>query len=323
MIPLLFVISIIAFGIIRLQPGDFFKACELSLPKSECDAMRERYGMNGPAYLQYLKWLQGIITRGDFGFSPMTNQPVLELLFGQGRLANSLLLIFATTLFSWLLAVPIGIYSATHKYSLGDHGFTFLGFIGLSIPNFFLALILLWLLVAVFQVGKIQIGHNTLCIDVGCFFAKYSDASWSWEKLAHFLWYLWPAVLVIGSANMAMLIRYIRGNLLDVLGEPYIQTARAKGLSERIVTYKHALRNAINPLISILGFWIPAMFEGTLVAAIVLNWPIVERWFWRALAQQEQYVIMTGLLFFSFALLIGNLLADILLAWADPRIRYD
>jgi peptide/nickel transport system permease protein len=122
---------------------------------------------------------------------------------------------------------------------------------------------------------------------------------------------------------MALLIRYVRGNLLDVLGMPYIQTARAKGLKERIVIWKHALRNAINPLISIMGFWIPSMFEGTLVAAIILNWPIMERIYWKALQEQDEYLIMTGLLFFGTALLIGNLIADLLLAWSDPRIRYD
>ncbi len=277
-----------------------------------------------PPWVQYGTWLWGVITRGDFGYSAQWSIDALTALFGQGRLANTLLLVFLTSLFSWLLAIPIGVYSAVRRYSLGDYAFTFFGFLGLSIPNFFLALVLIWFLVTFLNVGQYNLGvsadfffHPGNC--GGSIWGTYKDRS----CFVIFLWVLWPTLLVIGTANMALLIRYMRGNLLDVLGMPYIQTARAKGLKERVVIWKHALRNAINPLISIMGFWIPSMFEGTLVAAIILNWPIVERIYWKALQEQDEYVIMTGLLFFGGSLLIGNLIADLLLAWSDPRIRYD
>jgi len=273
---------------------------------------------------QYEKWVWGIVTRGDLGQTLLyEGQSVLWMLFGQNRLFYSLLLLIVTTLFTWLIAIPIGVYSATHRYTITDHTFTFLGFVGLAIPNFFFALMLLWVLVFTGVIGKVEICGRLAGVSAEVIHLYYHNAPWDKCKILTFLWYLWPAVLIIGTGNMAMLIRYMRGNLLDILGEPYIQTARAKGLRERIVTWKHALRNAINPLISILGFWIPSMFEGTLVAVAVLNWPIVERTFYQALEQQDQYTIMGALLFFGTVLMLGNLLADVLLAWADPRIRYE
>jgi len=372
---MLLLLSIGAFLVIYITPGDAFTLCEFSLNPERCELLRVRYGLaemkiyeagsvvqegdwdigertrrlyedrDGnrrvspgdvrkekikafrprPAWIQYWTWLKGVVTRGDFGESTQWQMNALTALFGQGKLLKTLILIFFTSLFSWLLAIPIGIYSATHRYSVGDNAFTFLGFLGLSIPNFLLALILLWFLVTYLQVGPrwgLAITadfffHAGRCN--GSIFGSYDGKS----CFLIFLWVLWPALLVIGTANMALLIRYMRGNLLDVLNMPYIQTARAKGLTERLVTWKHALRNAINPLISILGFWIPSMFEGTLVAAIILNWPIMERVYWRALIHQDEFVIMTGLLFFGGALLIGNLIADLLLAWSDPRIRYE
>lgn len=345
MFPLLIVISFIAFITVVVRPGDAFTTCDFGAAFSgaNCKTLRARYGFQGPWYEQYARWIKGVLLswevdaqfpfvhwRPDFGMSAQTGQPSLEYLFSGGKLANTLVLILLTSLFAWIIALPMGIYSATHKYSIGDHSFTFLGFLGLSIPNFFLALLVLYILVMVFQVGpKYGLSTTGLCstYPLGAPNAvDYCSIPWwppSWGKLLNYLWHAWPAVLIIGSANIAALLRYTRGNLLDVLGEDYVQTARAKGLSERIVVYKHAFRNAVNPLISIFGFWVPTLFEGTLVAAIVLNLPITENVFWLALQTQDQYIVLTGLIFFSVALLIGNLLADILLAWADPKIRYD
>jgi len=318
MIPALLLVSIIAFGVIKLQPGDFLTKYELSYPQELLQEMRERYGLEAPLWVQYWLWIKGIVTHLDFGYSFATHQSALAALFSGGRLLWSLVIIGATMLTSWLLALPLGIYSAAHRYSLGDYLFNLGGFIGLSIPNFILALLILWLLVVIFQVGpRWGLGVG------GLFDTAYVTAPWSWAKFKDFIWHLWPAVLVIGASNMAAISRYMRGHLLDVLSEPYVQAARAKGLHERIVIWKHAVRNALTPLVSMLGFWIPYMFEGTLVAAVVLQLPIVEQSYWQALLQEDQYVAMTGLLFFSFILMLGNLLADLLLLWADPRIRLE
>jgi peptide/nickel transport system permease protein len=215
------------------------------------------------------------------------------------------------------LAIPIGVYSAIRQYSLGDYTITFFGFLGLAIPNFFLGLLVLWFLVAVVNVGQHGLGVG------GLFDLQYIDAPWSWAKFVNFMWHYWPIVLVIGTANMASLIRYMRGQLLDTLGQQYVLTARAKGLHERAVIWKHAVRNAINPLVTMLGMSLPALFSGAFVTAIIFSVPSVELAFWNALQRQDEYVVLSGLVFFAFLLLVGNLLADLLLAWVDPRIRYD
>jgi len=318
MIPVLFLVSIVAFGVIKLEPGDFLTKFELSYPQEMLQEMRAHYGLDASLPVQYWRWIKGIITKLDFGYSFATRQPALSALFSGGRLIWTLVITGTTMLASWLLALPLGIYSATHRYSPGDYFFNLLGFLGLSIPNFILALLLLWLLVVVLQVGP----HWGLGVG-GLFDTAYVTAPWSWAKFKDLIWHLWPAVLVIGASNMAAISRYMRGQLLDVLSQPYIQTARAKGLHERKVIYKHGVRNAIAPLVSMLGFWLPYMFEGALVAAVVLQLPIVEQSYWQALLQEDQYVAMSGLLFFSFILMLGNLLADLLLLWADPRIRLE
>lgn len=317
MVPALFLVSIIAFAVIKLQPGDFLTKYELSYPQEMLQEMRERYGLDASLPVQYWRWITGIVTRLDFGYSFATRQSALQALFSGGRLLWTLVITAITMVCSWLIALPLGIYSANRRYSLGDHLLNLGSFIGLSIPNFILALILLWVLVVVFQVGpRYGLGVG------GLFDSAYVTAAWSWARLKNLLWHLWPAVLVIGASNMAAISRYMRGHLLDVLSDPYIQTARAKGVHEGKVVYKHGVRNAITPLLSMLGFWIPQMFEGTLVAAVVLQLPIVEQGYWQALLQEDQYVAMTGLLFFSAVLMLGNLLSDLLLLWVDPRIRF-
>lgn len=188
-------------------------------------------------------------------------------------------------LLTWLVSIPLGIYSATHQYKVSDHTLTFFGFLGLSIPNFFFALVVLWMLVAVFHVGP-DLGVG------GLFSNKYIEAPWSWNKFLNLLWHLWPVWLVVGTSGMAGLMRYMRGSLLDTLRLPYVQTARAKGLSERVVIYKHAVRNAINPLITMLGMSLPNLLSGTLVTAIIFNLPTVERAYWQSLNAQDQYVTM-------------------------------
>jgi peptide/nickel transport system permease protein len=317
MIPLLIIISLISFAILQLMPGDYLTRSRLNpdITQETFDEMAHRYGLDKPFIVQWWIWFTRIIRYGDFGTSFETRQPVFFTLFMGGRLFWTLIISASTMLLTWLISIPLGIYSATHQYKVSDHTLTFFGFLGLSIPNFFFALVVLWMLVAVFHVGP-DLGVG------GLFSNKYIEAPWSWGKFLNLLWHLWPVWLVVGTSGMAGLMRYMRGSLLDTLGLPYVQTARAKGLSEHVVIYKHAVRNAINPLITMLGMSLPGLLSGTLVTAIIFNLPTVERAYWQSLNAQDQYVTMGGLVFFSFLLLVGNLLADIMLAWVDPRIRY-
>jgi peptide/nickel transport system permease protein len=319
MLPLLLVISLVSFAIIWLMPGDYITQFRLNpdVTQETYNAMAARYGLDKPFVLQYWCWLKGIVTRADFGISFETKRPVFYTLFMGGRLMWTLVIATSTLFLTYLFAIPLGIYSATHQYKISDHTFTFFGFLGLSIPNFFFALVILWVLVALFHVGEHGLGIGGLLDN------RFINAPLSFAKVGNLLWHLWPAWLVIGTSGMAGLLRYMRASLLDTLSLQYIQTARAKGLSEHIVIYKHAVRNAINPLVSILGLQLPGLVTGSIITAIILNLPTVGRAYFTALQMQDQYVIMGGLLFFSLFLLIGNLVADILLAWVDPRIRYD
>jgi len=319
MLPLLVIVSLISFALVQIMPGDYLTRARLNpeVTQETFNEMARRYGLDKPFVTQYWIWLKGIVTRGDFGTSFETKLPVFFTLFMGNRLLWTLVITGSTMLITWLFAIPLGIYSATHQYKASDHTLTFFGFLGLSIPNFFFALVVLWILVALLRVGNYGLGIG------GLFDNRFVNAPWSLAKFGNFLWHIWPAWLVIGTSGMAGLLRYMRGSLLDTLSLDYVQTARAKGLSERIVIYKHAVRNAINPLVSILGLTLPNLVSGSIVTAIILNLPTVGRAYFTALQMQDQYVVMGGLLFFSLFLLIGNLIADILLAWVDPRIRYE
>lgn len=312
MIPLLILISILSFTVIKLQPGEFgsqyFNNPRVS-PETVIQ-LRKRLGLDQPSYIQYLKWVKGIVTEGNFGYSFAYKRPVSELIWE--RMGWTIVVSAATIIFTWLLAIPIGIYSATHKYSLFDYFFTLIGFIGISVPNFFLALILMYLILAN---GGTSVG--------GLFSNEYIGAPWSWGKIIDLLKHIWIPLIAIGTAGMAGIIRQMRGNLLDVLGEQYVQTARAKGLNERMVIYKHAVRNAINPLVSIFGMQLPQLISGTIISAIVLNLPTMGPFFYDSLINQDQYLVMTFLMFSAVMMIFGNLIADLLLAWTDPRIRYD
>ncbi len=319
MLPLLILVSVISFSLIQVMPGDYLTRARMNpqITQETLSQMMANYGLDKPFYVQYWLWFKQIVTKRDFGTSFETMRPVYWTLFMGDRLMWTIVISSSTMLLTWLISIPLGIYSATHQYKTSDHALTFFGFLGLSIPNFFFALVVLWLLVAVFKVGNYGLGVG------GLFDNRFIGAPWSLAKIGNVLWHIWPAWLVIGTSGMAGLLRYMRGSLLDTLSLQYVQTARAKGLSEQVVVYKHAVRNAINPLVSMLGMNLPTLVSGSLVTAIVLNLPTVERAFWSALQMQDTYVIMGGLLFFSLFLLLGNLLADILLAWVDPRIRYN
>ena len=318
MIPLLLIVSLISFSLIKLMPGDYLTTARMNpqITEQTLQQQIERFGLDRPFLVQYWFWLKNVL-QGDFGTSFDTRMPVFKTLFFGSRLMWTVIIAMTTLVLTWIFAIPIGIYSATHQYKTSDHVVTFFGFLGLSIPNFFFALVLMWMLVVIFHVGDRGLGV------AGLLDSRFFDSPFSWAKFVNYIWHLWPVWVVIGTANMAGLIRLMRGSLLDTLSLPYVQTARSKGLTERVVTYKHAVRNAINPLVTTLGLSLPGLVNGGVITAIVLNIPTVGRAYFSALQRQDEPVIMGGLLFFSLFLLIGNVIADFLLAWVDPRIRYD
>ena len=316
MIPTIILISIISFVIIQLPPGDYLttyaaqlSALDTPVSRDSLAYLRTRYGLDEPIYVQYWIWISGFV-RGDFGESFEFNRPVSALVWE--RLGLTMIVAISTMIFTWVVAIPIGIYSAVRQYSFLDYVFTLIGFIGLSVPNFLLALVLLFISVFVFNVQSVG----------GLFSQQYIDAPWSWEKFVDLLQHLWVPVVVVGTAGTAGLIRIMRANLLDVLRQPYVQTARSKGLREQLVVNKHAVRNAINPLISIMGMQLPGILSGETITAIVLSLPTLGPLLYRSLLSQDMFLAGTILMFMAIALVIGNLIADILLAVVDPRIRY-
>lgn len=306
----------ITFMIIQLPPGDFVTTAQAEIAASgggmdasAVKAMRIRYGLDQPIPVQYWRWVSGF-PRGDFGYSLEWSAPVWDII--AGRLGWTLLLSGLALVFMWLVSIPIGIYSARYKYSLGDNMFSFLGFLGLSVPDFMLSL--MWLVFATMVLG---ISAS------GLYSPQMVDAPWSFVKFLDLLNHLWPPVVIMGVAGTAELIRIMRGNLLDILNQQYITTARSKGLVEKVVVQKYAVRMAINPLISVLGMQIPKMISSSIIVGFVLSIPTVGPIFLRALITQDMYLAGAILLLMTVMLLIGNLLADIALAWVDPRIRYE
>ena len=316
MIPTLIIISIITFVIIQLPPGDFVTSVQAEIASSgggmdatAVEAMRVRYGLDQPILVQYWKWVRGF-PKGDFGYSLEWNAPVWDII--AGRLMWTFLLSGLALIFMWIVSIPIGIYSARNKYSLGDNIFTFFGFVGLSIPDFMLSL--LWMVFA-----TIVLGFSAS----GLYSPHMVDAPWGFTKFLDLLNHLWPPIVIMGIVGTAELIRIMRGNLLDVLNQQYITTARSKGLEEKIVIQKYAVRMAINPLISVLGMQIPKMISSSIIVGLVLSFPTIGPIFLRSLITQDMYLAGAILLLMTIMLLVGNLLADIALAWIDPRIRYE
>jgi len=315
-IPLLIILSIVAFVIIQLPPGDFLTVYVDQLRRvggvateEEIARLVQQYGLDKPLYVQYFTWIKNILLHGDFGRSFQWNEPVNELI--SERLKLSVVISFSTVIFSWIIAVPIGIYSATHQYSTFDYIFTFLGFIGLSIPGFLLALVLIWLAFSFFGISV-----------SGLFSSAFADAPWSWAKVVDLLKHIWLPIIIIGLGGTAGLIRTMRANLLDELRKQYVITARAKGVPERTLLFKYPVRIAINPMISTIGWTLPAIFSGETLVAIVLNLPTMGPLFVQALLAQDMYLAGSFVLIISFLTLTGTLISDLLLAWADPRIRY-
>ncbi|MDP9313630.1 MAG: ABC transporter permease [Chloroflexota bacterium] len=314
-IPTLIAISIVTFAIIQLPPGDFLTSyvAQLSAQGESVDnaaiqALRDRYGLGQPFYVQYLKWVGGML-RGDFGHSLEWNTPVADLL--ASRMPLTFLLAFATLVFTWVVSIPIGIYSAVKQYSTGDYLATFFGFLGLATPDFLLALVLMWIAFAYF--GE-SVG--------GLFSPQYEDAPWSMAKLWDLLKHMWIPVIVLGTSGTAGLIRIMRANLLDELHKPYVETARSKGLSEWRLLIKYPVRVALNPFISTIGYVLPFLVSGSVIVSVVMSLPTAGPLLLRALLSQDMYLAGGYIFMLSMLTVLGTLLSDILLAWLDPRIRF-
>jgi peptide/nickel transport system permease protein len=315
MIPTLVAISIISFIIIQLPPGDFLTTyvAQLSVSgeavdQAELDALRDRFGLDQPMYKQYLLWAWNFI-HGDFGHSFEWNKPVSALV-GE-RIPLTILISTCTLIFTWVVSIPIGIYSAVRQYSWVDYLLTFVGFIGLATPNFLFALVLLWF------------SYSYLGMSIGGLFSpQFAEAPWSLAKFLDLLQHLWIPVLIVGTGHTAKFIRIIRGNLLDELKKPYVTAARAKGLSEIRLILKYPVRVAINPLVSTIGWTLPELISGIAITAVVLNLPTSGPLLLSALMSQDMQLAGSFIMILSFLTVVGTLLSDILLAWVDPRIRF-
>ncbi len=316
MLVTLAIVSVVGYLIVELPPGSYVESeinrlrqMGSNLTQDQIRSLEIRYGIDQPVYVRFWKWFSGFVV-GDFGQSFEYQLPVNDLLWA--RLGYTMLISVLTLILSWSIAIFVGVYSATHRYTLPDYIITVIQFIGLSVPNFLLALLLM---VFAQRVLGQQVG--------GLYSDQYMRAAWSFDKFIDLLKHLWIPVIVIGLGGTAWLSRVMRANLLDVLNMQYVQTARSKGLQENTVIWKHAVRNAIHPLIMVLGGSLPGIISGETVVALVLNMPTTGPIYFRALLQQDMYLAVTFLMFLAILLIFGNLLADILLAWVDPRIRYE
>ena len=312
LIPTLLIVSIIAFAVIQLPPGDFLASLISSavetVDQAQVDALRQRYGLDEPIYVQYWKWISGIIIRGDFGDSFEWNRPVSDLIWE--RLALTMVISLCTLAFVWIVSIPIGIYSAVKKYTLGDYIVTVIGFIGLAIPNFLLALVLMYI---AFRYFGQSVG--------GLFSPEFIEAEWSLDRVVDLLSHLWLPVIILGTAGTAALIRVMRANLLDELSKLYVDAARARGLSELRLLFKYPVRVALNPLVSALAWIFPALVSGSAITSIVLNLQTTGPLLYRSLQSQDMYLAGSLILLVSVLTIIGTLVSDILLAWLDPRIQ--
>lgn len=315
MIPTILVISVIVFTIIQLPPGDFLEAWRAELEErgeivsqEVLEQMRSRYGFGEPILVQYFKWFTRVI-QGDFGYSFRYREPV-AMLIGE-RLLLTIVITLGTIIFTWIVAFPIGVYSAIKQYSLGDYIATFVGFIGLSVPEFLLALVLMFM------------GYKYFGFSVGGLFSmEFAGAPWSWAKFMDLLEHLWVPVVVVGASGTAGLIRILRANLLDELPKAYVTTARAGGLPEWKVLMKYPVRVALNPFVSTIGYLLPQLISGSTIVAVVLSLPTAGPMLLEALQSQDMFLAGSFILLLSILTIIGTLISDILLALLDPRIRY-
>ncbi len=317
MIPTLFAVSILSFVIIQLPPGDFLTTYVMTLrqqgeniDESELASLRERYGLGQPVYVQYGKWIWGILTRGDWGQSFEWQKPVKDLLWE--RVWLTVAISFVALMVGWLIAIPVGVYSATHQYTWLDYLLTSISFIGLGTPGFLLALIILFYV-------QSRFGINVS----GLFSEEYINAPWNWAKFVDMLKHVWVPLIIIAINGTAANIRITRTNLLDELHRPYVETARAKGLTERKLIWKYPVRVALNPFFSTVGWSLASLVSGVTLISVVLNLQTTGPLMLRALTSQDMYLAGSFLLILSTLTVIGTLISDIILAFVDPRIRLD
>jgi len=309
-------ISVLSFTIIQLPPGDYVTSYIAQMASmgsvvsdEEAQALRIQYGLGQPMYVQYLKWMK-LVVQGDFGMSMEWKRPVTEVI--GSRLWMTVVISVSALILTWVLALPIGIYSAVRQYSIGDYAATFIGFIGLAVPNFLLALVLLYLGFVLFNA---HIG--------GLFSPELQDADWSAAKVWDLLKHLPIPALILGLAGTAQQIRIMRANLLDELRKPYVVTARSKGLPESRVIVKYPVRVALNPFASTIGYTLPYIVSGSIIVSLVLGLPTVGPLLLKALIAQDMFLAGTIVLLLGVMTVIGTLISDILLVWIDPRIRLE
>ena len=317
MIPTLLVISMISFAIIQLPPGDYLTSYVAGLrqmgdevDEAELAMLRERYGLGQPVYVQYYKWVSGIILRGDWGQSMEWRRPVKDLIWE--RLALTMFLSLVSILVSWFIAIPVGVFSATRQYSAPDYIFSGLSFVGAGLPGFMIALVVMW-------IAMRQFGFNV----GGLFSPEYISAPWSIDKVVDLLKHIWIPVVIIALGSTAGSIRTTRANVLDEMNKPYVETARAKGLKERKLTWKYPVRVAMNPFFSTVGWTLAALISGETLVSVVLSLQTIGPMMLRALTSQDMYLAGSFLLLLSSLTVVGTLISDILLAWVDPRIRLE
>lgn len=316
--PTMLIISILIFTTIQLPPGDYVTQMIENMRNQTggatwspefAEAMRQRYGLNEPLPSQYLKWIGNIVLHGDFGYSFQNSEPA-EKMIGD-RIGMTILVSFSSFVFTWMVALPIGVLSAVRQYSFADYFFSFVGFIGLATPGFLVALLAMY---ASFKLGGASLS--------GLFSSEFEHAPWSLAKLVDLLRHLWIPMIIVGLTGTAGLIRIMRANLLDELNKPYVETARAKGLPEWRLLIKYPLRQAMNPFVSGMAWLLPSLIAGEAIVSIVLNLPTTGPVLLSALLVQDMYLAAGFLLLLSLLTIIGMLISDILLAWLDPRIRY-
>ena len=316
MIPTLILISILSFIIIQLPPGDYLTTMVAQMRDSgeEVDqatiaSLQRRYGLDRPMYVQYLKWISGVV-RGDFGESFALRRPVGTIIWE--RLGLTFTITLLSMILTWLIAIPIGIYSATHQYKIFDYVFTFLGFIGMATPAFLLALVVMFF---AYNVWGVMPG--------GLFSDDFVGQPWSWPKIVDFLAHAWIPVVLLAVASTGGLIRVVRANLLDQLEMPYVVTARAKGLSPWRLLLKYPVRIAINPVVSTIGWMLPTLVSGSVIVAVVLSLPTTGPLMLNALMAQDMFLAGSFVLILATLTVVGTLISDVLLAWLDPRIRFE
>lgn len=315
-VPTVLLLSIAVFFIIQLPPGDYVTSYVSRMSaegevftSEDIDNLREQYGLDMPWYYQYGKWMKKIITEGDFGYSFSYNRPVWSVIMDRLPLTVAITLIIM--LFSYFVSIPIGIYSALNQYSVGDFVFTTIGFLGVGTPNFLLAIILMF--------ASFTLTGDPL---IGLFSEDILREGLNFSNLGGFLKHLIIPIVVIGTGNTCGIIRTVRAQMLDEVTQQYVLTARAKGVSERVITYKYCLRAAMNPVVSGLAGSLSSLFSGSTISAIVMNMAILGPVLYEALKNQDMYLAGTILLTQGFLVVLGTLLSDIALAWLDPRIRY-